>query len=244
METVTIDTLDQKLPTLKDKYKLVKTSELIEKVKSLGYEVEKFTALKTRKAERKGYQKHRVLFTSKALQTEHSSEGRLQLLMTNSHDGTSSVIFQLGFFRFICSNGLVAGDLVGEPIRVRHSGKIEEKIEHAIAALAERAKVLDEAITKLKTRKLTTEQIKQFELEAAKLRFDNVIEASFPLRRIEDEGNCLFEVFNRVQEGLTKGGARIKTLDGKDKAIRKLSSFVSDTEVNSKLFDLALQYAA
>lgn len=245
MDIITIDTLDQKMPTLTDNYKLVKTGDIVDKVISLGYNVEKFVALKTKKVERRGYQKHRVLFTSNDLTTALADQGKLQLLMTNSHDGTSSVTFQIGFFRYICANGLVAGDFIGEPVRVRHIGNIEDKIEEAIKIVAERANKLDEAMLKLQSVKLTFERIKEFELRAAQLRYDNVIDAVFPLHRPEDNGQVLFEVFNRVQEGLTKGlGAKITDENGKVKSIRQLRSFMSDSEVNSKLFDLALEFAA
>lgn len=251
METISIDTLDTKLPTLTDNYKLAKTSELVNKVKSLGFNVDKFVALKTRKIERQGYQKHRVLFSSDALATEHRSEGKLQLLMTNSHDGSSSVVFQLGFFRYVCSNGLVSGKSVGEPIRVRHIGKdFDEKLEKAVIEIAARAKALDEAITKLKNVKLTRQQVKELELKAAQIRFEDakIVDVEFPLRRNEDVGDGLFEVYNRIQEGLTQGGARITLLNNEtkkleNKAIRKIRSFVSDDVINSQLFDLAMSYS-
>lgn len=251
MESITIDTLDSKLPTLTDNYKLAKTSELINKVRSLGFNVDKFVALKTRKVERRGYQKHRVLFSSDALATEHNKEGKLQLLMTNSHDGSSSVVFQLGFFRFICSNGLVAGQMVGEPIRVRHIGKeFDEKLEHAVIEVAARAKLLDEAITKLKNVRLSDEQIRELEIKAAQIRYQDkkILDVQFPVRRSEDQGNGLFEVYNRVQEGLTRGGARltmVNDLTGKveNKAIRKINSFVNDDVINTQLFDLAMSYS-
>jgi hypothetical protein len=251
MESITIDTLDTKLPTLTDNYKLAKTSTLIDKVRSLGFNVDKFIALKTRKIERRGYQKHRVLFSSEALSTEHKSEGKLQLLMTNSHDGSSSVVFQLGFFRFICSNGLVAGQMVGEPIRVRHIGKdFDDKLEQAVIQVVARAKLLDEAINKLKNVKLTNEQVKELELKATQIRYQDkeIVDVQFPIRRVEDQGNGLFEVYNRIQEGLTRGGARLTVVNNltkkvENKAIRKINSFVNDDAINTQLFDLAMSYS-
>lgn len=251
MESITIDTLDTKLPTLTENYKLAKTGSLVDKVRSLGFTVDKFVALKTRKAERKGYQKHRVLFSSEALATEHKSEGKIQLLMTNSHDGSSSVVFQLGFFRYICSNGLVAGQMVGEPIRVRHIGKdFDEKLERAVIEIAARAKLLDEAISKLKNVRLSNEQVKELEIKAAQIRYadSKIVDVEFPLRRSQDQGTGLFEVFNRIQEGLTQGGARVTIINKEtnkveNKAIRKIRSFVNDDVINTQLFDLAMSYS-
>jgi len=250
MEQINIDTLDAKLPTLTEKYKLAKTRDIIAKVESLGYNMQKFTALKTKKEERRGHQKHRALFTSNALATEHNKEGRLQLLVTNSHDGSSSVIFQLGFFRFICSNGIVSGEFVGQPIRVRHGGDIERKIEEAVIEIAARAKLLDDAMNKMMSKQLTRDQIKEFELKAAQLRYDsaNVQNVVIPTVRPQDEGDDLWRVFNRVQEGLTKGLANVTVLNDKQKLVsrksREIKSFVRDSELNTNLFNLAMQYAA
>lgn len=251
MESISIDTLDTKLPTLTDNYKLAKTSTLIDKVRSLGFNVDKFVALKTRKIERRGYQKHRVLFSSDALATEHNTEGKIQLLMTNSHDGSSSVVFQLGFFRFICSNGLVAGQMISQPIRVRHIGKdFDEKLEKAVIEITARAKLLDEAIRKLKNVKLSADQVRELELKATQIRYkeNKIVDVTFPVRRLQDEGNGLFEVYNRIQEGLTQGGARVTLINSntnkvENKAIRKIRSFVNDDSINSELFDLAMSYS-
>jgi len=251
MNAITIDTLDTKLPTLTDNYKVAKTSNLIDKIRSLGFNVEKFVALKTRKVERRGYQKHRVLFTSDLLSTRHSNEGRLQLLMTNSHDGSSSVTFQLGFFRFICSNGLVAGDSIVEPIRIRHIGKdFDEKLERAVIEIVAKAKQIDEALDKLKSVSLTDDAIREFQIKSAQLRYKdkNIIQVDIPTLRQEDKGNGLFEVFNRTQEGLTRGVGRVLFLGEnnkqEDKKIRKITSFVNDSELNNELFNLALSYVA
>jgi hypothetical protein len=115
-----INTLDQKFHTLTDKYKLAKTSEIVKRIEGLGFKLDNFVAMKTRKKERQGFQKHRAIFTSPLLKA--TNDGVPQLLLTNSHDGTSSVVLQLGFFRFICSNGLVVGSNVVKPLRIRHSG--------------------------------------------------------------------------------------------------------------------------
>ena len=46
-----------------------------------------------------------------------------EIILINSHDGTSSYQMMAGCFRFVCQNGMVTGDIV-EDIRVRHKGNI------------------------------------------------------------------------------------------------------------------------
>lgn len=246
--TTEIATLDQKFHTLTDKYKLAKTSEMVKTIEGLGYKMDKFVALKVRKKERQGFQKHRVIFTSPNLKA--TADGIPQLLLTNSHDGTSSVILQLGFFRFICSNGLVVGNNIIEPVRVRHSGNdFDQRLIVAINHIVAQASKLTESIDKMKSTVLTQAEIIAFQREALQKRLgDAKIESfSMPVHRKEDEATDLFTVMNVVQENLIRGGARVLVeQDGKrkDKAVRRVNSLIAQTEINTMLWDLAEQKVA
>jgi ParB/RepB/Spo0J family partition protein len=46
-----------------------------------------------------------------------------EIILLNSHDGTSSYQMLAGMFRFVCSNGLVCGDTVAD-VRVPHKGDV------------------------------------------------------------------------------------------------------------------------
>lgn len=241
--TTEINTLDQKLPTLTDKYKLAPTREIISKIQGLGFTLDKFVALKCRKKERQGFQKHRAIFTSPTL--KETSDGVPQLLLTNSHDGTSSVILQLGFFRFVCSNGLIVGNNIIEPVRVRHSGNdFDDRLIVAINFIVAQAEKLTASIDKLKAKVLTEAEVLAFQREALQKRLGDVKIESFsmPIHRNEDTATDLFTVMNVVQENLIRGGARvILEQDGKrkDKAVRRVNSMVTQTEINTMLWDLA-----
>lgn len=249
MESTTIDTLDQKLPTLSNKYNLVKTSGLIQQVESLGFKMERFVALKTRKIERRGYQKHRVIFSSPLMR--ETSDGVPQLLLTNSHDGSSSVILQLGFFRFVCSNGLVVGSNIVAPIRVRHSGtNFDEKLTIAINTIVAQAQKLSESIERLKSKTLNGAEIREFQREALQNRLGADVKIQdfyLPIHREEDKAQDLFTVMNVVQENLIRGGARVTILQGetqKDKAVRRINSMIGQMELNNMLWNLAEQKVA
>ena len=46
-----------------------------------------------------------------------------EIVLLNSHDGTSSYQMLAGMFRFVCSNGLVCGNTVAD-VRVPHKGDV------------------------------------------------------------------------------------------------------------------------
>jgi hypothetical protein len=78
---------------------------------------------------------------------------------------------------------------------------------------------------------MNPDYIKKFAIDAARLRFDDLtdvnIDELFKANRIEDEGNDLWTVFNRIQENLTAD----------------VTNFNTDIILNQKLFSLADQYA-
>lgn len=242
--------LDQKLPTLTDRYNLAKTSDIITHVESLGFNMDKFVALKTRKPERKGFQKHRAVFSSDLFGNTRGD--RVQLLLTNSHDGSSSVQLQLGFYRMVCANGLVAGEKLTPMIRIKHTQKdLMFTIEREVERLVAYSNNLDAAIDKFKQIILSPLDIKQFNLDAAKIKLGNEVKiesVDFTPRRSEDGGNDLWSVFNVAQENLIRGGSKILLTDENQArkllTTRAVNSFASSDSINERLFELALQRAA
>ena len=250
--TTEINTLDQKFHTLTDKYKLVKTSDLIDKLQAQGFKLDKFVANRVRNKAKIGYQKHRAIFSHPEL-LKSTGDGNPQLLLTNSHDGTSAVVLQLGFFRMVCANGLVIGKSIGEPIRLRHSGKfIYDELDKAVEKIVAQVKTMNEAIDKLKAKVLSEGEIASFQKQALDLRMASnveVLDSKFNVNRPEDAKPDLFTVFNVIQENLVRGGARVivkelATSQVKQKTLRKITSIQAETEINTKLWDMAMALAA
>ena len=50
-----------------------------------------------------------------------------EIILLNSHDGSSSYQMLPGLFRGVCTNGLVCGQSFGE-VRVPHKGNVVEKV--------------------------------------------------------------------------------------------------------------------
>jgi hypothetical protein len=248
-----INTLDEKFHTLTDKYKLAKTSDMIHRIEGLGFKLINFVAMKTRKKERQGFQKHRAMFTSPLL--KETQDGIPQLLLTNSHDGTSSVVLQLGFFRLICSNGLVVGSNVVEPIRIKHSGNdFEDRLIAGINNIVAQAEKVSQSIDKLKARVLSDAEIKAFQREAVEWRLKDKLsengkieDFTFPTYRTEDTAQDLFTVMNVVQENLIRGGAKVlidKNGDKKLQAVRRVNSINTQMEINTTLWEMAERMVA
>lgn len=240
-----ITTLDSKHTSRSEKYKVVPTKLIAQKFKDLGFVVDSYQEARVRKdPTRIGHQKHLVRLSHPTLLSTSHNDVKLQLLVTNSHDGSSSFKIQLGFFRFVCSNGLIVGETF-ENIRLRHSGTILEEVDQAVERIVAQAARLDGAIAKMKSTALTEGQIANFKEEAAKLRGSKVSGVSFSARREEDgDYSNLFQLFNSVQETLVNGGSEYTNALGRRRVMRSISNIKKLTDVNEKLFDLAMRYAA
>lgn len=240
-----ITTLDTKHTSRSERYKVVPTKEIAAKFKELGFVVDDYQEAKVRKdLSRLGHQKHLVRLSNPSILSSKHDDVKLQLLVTNSHDGSTSFKMQLGFFRFVCSNGLIVGETF-ETIRLRHSGTILEELDSAIERIVAQASKLDNAISKLKEKRLSEEQVKTFVEEAVKLRGSSVSDVEIFPRRPEDaDSKNLFQLYNTVQESLINGGSEYTNALGRRRVMRRVSNIQKLTEINEKLFDLAMRYAA
>lgn len=203
--------------TTSNRYRHINTTNVIKTITDKGWELIDTSYAKVRKADRIGYQKHVLIFENSNYLID--TENKMQLLVTNSHDGSSSLRFNLGIFRTVCANGLVVGDNFFEEYIRHDSERIPEKIEKVIEEIAAITPKLTETVVKMKSVQISNEQIDQLKKVAAEIRLENaknVISIDFNtignVKRIEDSNNDLYTVFNRVQETMIKGGIKYKKL--------------------------------
>ena len=70
------------------------------------------------------YKKHIIRFRNKEMDNLSAEIGDThpEIVLTNSHNGTSSFKFHVGLFRLVCSNGLVVADKTFDQYSIRHKG--------------------------------------------------------------------------------------------------------------------------
>ena len=167
-----------------------------------------------------------------------------EIILLNSHDGTSSYQLLGGMFRFVCSNGLVCGDTVGD-VRVPHKGDVAgHVIEGAYQVLsgfehAQESRESMQAIT------LDAGESEVFARAAgpqvrrpsqARARHGIANPDAAPLRRPPPRP---VGVFNRTQENLTKGGLHGRAANGRRQQTRPVQGIDSDIRLNRALWLLA-----
>ena len=177
-----------------------------------------------------------------------------QLLLTNSHDGGNAFQLSAGIFRLVCSNGLVIKTEDYGKQRLIHKGYSFEAVQQMVNEFIE---VIDETMTRItamKRTKLSEDQMTEFAKQAALLRFtsksyneDNIdkvvhIDELLDATRKEDNGNAVWEVFNRIQERLVSGNYHYMGTKDKPRKARPIKNFKQNFEVNKKLSELAFAY--
>ena len=238
-------------PGTSEKYAHISTNQIIQDMEKLGWGVSDVKQVRARKDE--GYQKHLVVFRNNNLVIEGTDGDRAypQVLLTNSHDGKNAFTFTAGLFRMICENGLVVCSKEFKNLKIRHYGYNFEELTNVINLIVEKLPLTVESMNRFKGKQLLKTQIEEFAKKAVAIRFgteqlnnitidyDKLIEPTRP----EDQGNDLWSVFNVVQEKLIHGMFEY-TAGTKLRKARKIKNFKQDLDLNAKLYELAVEYAA
>jgi hypothetical protein len=177
-----------------------------------------------------------------------------EIILLNSHDGTSSYQMLAGCFRFVCHNGLIMGDTI-EDFRVRHSGKVLDNIIEGAYRMVDKFEQIEAAKERMRGVKLTVTQQQAFAKAALPLRYhaehhsqsQSQSHSHSPIlapqlnqaRRVADQGNTLWHTFNRVQENLIQGGLQGINRNGHKTTTRKVTSLTENIRLNRALWTLA-----
>jgi hypothetical protein len=238
-------------PGTSEKYAHISTFQIIQDMEKLGWGVVDAKQVRARKGD--GYQKHLVVFRNNeiVINGEDGDHAYPQILLTNSHDGKNAFTFTAGLFRMVCENGLVICSKEFENLKIRHYGYDFEELKNVIGTMVEKLPLTVESMNQFKKKKLRKEQIAEFAKKAASIRFgaeqlenitidfDDLVTPTRP----EDNGDDLWSVFNVVQEKLVHGMFEY-TSGSKLRKARKIKNFRQDLDLNAKLYELAVEYAA
>ena len=172
-----------------------------------------------------------------------------QILLTNSHDGKNAFTFTAGLFRMICENGLVVSTNEFEKVAIRHMGYDFDELQVQINEMVERLPLTVESMNNMIDTKMTQNSIVKFAKDMLAVRFPedelrritiDMDEFITPVRP-EDKGDDLWSVFNVIQEKIIEGDFDY-TIGTKHRKARQIKNFKQDMDLNSKMFDVALEY--
>ena len=225
------------------RYAYIPTATVLTELRKEGFQPFMVTQTRTRHEDRRDYTKHMIRLRH-ASQINARGEAN-EIILLNSHDGTSSYQMLAGMFRFVCSNGLVCGDTVAD-VRVPHKGDLAgQVIEGAYQVLHGFDRAL-ESRESMQAITLDEGEAEVFARAALSLKYDDpdkpapITESQTLMpRRFDDRRPDLWSVFNRTQENLTKGGLHGRSANGRRQQTRPVQGIDSDIRLNRALWLLA-----
>jgi|SRR5579862_1109486 len=225
-----------------ERYSYIPTSAVLGELRKEGFEPFMVTQTRVRQDDRREFTKHMI-------RLRHPSQinGREanEVILLNSHDGSSSYQMLAGMFRFVCKNGLVCGDTMAD-VRVPHKGDVTKAvIEGAYEILdgfenAAASRDAMQAIT------LAAGETQVFAHAALALKYDDPDKPA-PIsedqllapRRFDDNHPDLWSVFNRAQENLMRGGLLGRSANGRRQRTRPVQGIDQNVRLNRALWLLA-----
>ena len=225
------------------RYAYIPTATVLTELRKEGFQPFMVTQTRTRHEDRRDYTKHMIRLRH-ASQINARGEAN-EIILLNSHDGTSSYQMLAGMFRFVCSNGLVCGDTVAD-VRVPHKGDVAgQVIEGAYQVLHGFDRAL-ESRESMQAITLDEGEAEVFARAALSLKYDDpdkpapITESQILMpRRFDDRRPDLWMTFNRIQENLTKGGLSGRSANGRRQQTRPVQGIDSDVRLNRALWLLA-----
>src|SRR3546814_628931 len=107
-----------------ERYSYIPTAAVLSELRKEGFEPFMVCQTRVRNEDRRDHTKHLI-------RLRHASQINVseanEIILLNSHDGSSSYQMLAGMFRFVCHNVLVCGDTVAD-VRVPHKGDVTDHV--------------------------------------------------------------------------------------------------------------------
>ncbi|STI05162.1 CP4-57 prophage protein [Escherichia coli] len=166
-----------------------------------------------------------------------------EIILLNSHDGTSSYQMLPGYFRFVCQNGCVCGQSLGE-VRVPHRGNVVDRViegAYEVVGVFDRIEEKRDAMQSLILPPPARQALAQAALTYRYGDEHQPVTTADILtpRRREDYGKDLWSAYQTIQENMLKGGISGRSAKGKRIHTRAIHSIDTDIKLNRALWVMA-----
>ncbi|WP_370809479.1 DUF932 domain-containing protein [Bilophila wadsworthia] len=234
-----------------DRYAYIPTIEVVTAMMKEGFLPFSVMQARSRSESRREYTKHLIRFRHAEMLKANPHAGQLfpEIVLVNSHDGSSAYQVMSGIFRLVCTNGMITGTHYGD-YKIRHQGDIAGQVIDASYKVLTTAEQSLNAAGEWSGIRLTEPEQIALARAAHAVRFaDAEGNISTPItpeqllrpRRMEDWKDDLWSTFNRVQENTLKGGLSAFSYEGGRRrrvTSRKIGGITEDVRINRALWML------
>jgi Domain of unknown function (DUF932) len=195
-----------------ERYTYIPTSEVLNGLRKEGFEPFEVRQGGSRDDQKRGFTKHLLRLRHAGSNGQIGTDSVRELILLNSHDGTSSYQLMSGVVRTVCRNGLIVSEGEAQMIRVPHKGDIIGKVIEGAYQIIDDTQAIAESVTEMRAIELAPREQEAFAEAALQLRYEAVPDVQLreviAARRSDDMGADLWRTFNRTQESLIRGGLR------------------------------------
>lgn len=242
-----------------ERYSYIPTIEVVDGMRENGFMPVFAKQGRSRVPGKEDFTKHMIRFRPESETQTVARLGGLypEVVLINSHDGTSTYQVMAGLMRLVCLNGMMVADRDLTTVKVPHKGNVTDLvIEGSFEVISESVKAIQTASN---WAGITLDRAEQGILADAahQIRFadaDGVITTPVTAdqllvpRRHEDRAPDLWTITNRVQENVIRGGltARGRTADNRPRNVttREVRGIDADVRINQALWLLSERMAA
>lgn len=141
------------------RYSYIPTSEVLASLRREGFQPHMVTQGGSRDEEKRGFTKHMIRLRHESLTAPAVGQTFNEIVLVNSHDGTSSYQLMAGMFRLVCSNGMIVGAGGGfDEVRVKHSGNVTGAVIEGCIEILDRLPEVSEQVREWSGLRLTEGQ--------------------------------------------------------------------------------------
>ena len=221
------------------RYAYIPTIEVLNALRKEGFQPFMVAQSRVRTDDRREHTKHMLrLRHSTGITAAEANE----VVIINSHDGTSSYQMFAGVLRFVCMNGMICGEGLSA-LRVLHTGDVVDNVIEGAYTIINEFERIDQNKERMRSITLSPRQQLAFGKAALSLKYDDAPpvtpEQVIAPKRVADVGSDLWRTFNRVQENLLKGGQPGTSTTGRRLTTRKVTGIHTDVKLNRALWTLA-----
>jgi hypothetical protein len=238
------------------RYTYIPTIDVVRGLVKEGFHPVSVRQSRTRDVTRTDYTKHMIRFRRDGQQYAAVGDTLPEVVLVNSHDGTSSYHLDAGLFRLVCLNGMVVHSGTIARVKVPHKGDVlGQVIDGAFEVIDASVKAL-EAPRQWSQLQLASPERSALAEAAHVLRFaDSEGHIETPIkpdqmletRRFADRSTDLWTTFNTIQENTIRGGLHAWGRDANNRprrvTTRAVNGIDQDLKLNKALWTLAERMA-
>ena len=236
------------------RYSAIPTSEVLTSLRREGFQPFMVTQGGSRDEEKRGFTKHMLRLRHESTMAAQVGDSFQEIVLVNSHDGTSSYQLMAGMFRLVCSNGMVVGAGGGfDEVRIKHQGDVTGAVIDGCVEILNRLPAVAGEVENFNRLQLTAGEQSAFAQAALAVRYDEgeaplAAEKLLTVKRREDVQPTVWNTLNTIQENVIRGGIGyvLRDENGYRKQIRRtreVAGIEQNVKLNRALWVLAQEMA-